>query len=88
MISLLLEDFENKLFQKIQHLSEERELHIRNNIIALNKIKLQYTVYFSEVNNSISHFKTKGYQEDPALYDRIIIEYNINTENNLKAWIS
>ncbi|MCC9017906.1 MULTISPECIES: hypothetical protein [Flavobacterium] len=88
MISILLEDFTNKLFQKLANLSEERELHIRNNIIVLNKVKPQYTVYYFGVNNSIADLEKKGYKEDQGLYDRRIIDYNNdNPENILRAWI-
>lgn len=88
MISILLEDSKNKLFQTIAHLSEERDLHIRKNINVLNKVEFKYTVYFSDVNNSIDNFKNKGYNQDLALYDRIIMDYNKdNPENMLTAWI-
>jgi hypothetical protein len=88
MIRLLIEDSKNKVFNIIANLSEERELHIRNNIIELNKAGLQYTVYFWDASDSIIQFENKGYKEDQGLYDRRIIEYNINNpESLLIAWI-
>jgi hypothetical protein len=88
MISILLEDSKNKLFHIIANLSEERELHIRNNIIVLNNVEFQYTVYFWEVSDTTTNLVNKGYTEDQGLYDRRIIEYNNSTPSSLlTAWI-
>jgi len=88
MISILLEDSKNKLFHIISNLSEERELHIRNNIIVLNNVGYQYTVYFWDTNDTTTNLIKKGYKEDQGLYDRRIIEYNnANPVNILIAWI-
>jgi hypothetical protein len=87
MITILLEDSKSKLYHIISNLSEERELHIRKNIIVLNK-EFQYTVYFWEVSDSTMQLEKKGYKEDQGLYDRRIIEHNINNpERILTAWI-
>lgn len=88
MTMLLIEDSKNKVFNIIANLSEERELHIRNNIIELNKAGLQYTVYLWDVSDSTIPLENKGYKEDQGLYDRRIIEYNNNTTGSLlTAWI-
>jgi hypothetical protein len=88
MASILLEDTTNKLYHKLDNLSEKRELHIISNINVLNKKGAQYTVYLWEVGDSTIALENKGYKEDPGLYDRRIIEYNNSTTGDLlTAWI-
>lgn len=87
MIKIVLEDSKNKLFQIIRDLSEERELHIRRNIIVLNEIDLQYIVSFWDEKDGF-RLKNNGYKQDLALYDRAIINYNnVSRETRLQAWI-
>lgn len=91
MPSILIEDFKNKVYQEAIGLSEEKELHIRNNIIILNAVEFKYIVYYLEVNNSKADLEKKGYKIDNSIYDKAIIEYNCDSSKTgslLKAWIA
>lgn len=89
MISILIRNFSNKTYQIIRDLSDERNIHIKNNLETLNKLNSKYTIsdsdYISETD-----LKKAGFVNDPALYDRDVIEYNNNPcriGSALKAWI-
>lgn len=86
-MTIILEDFKNKKFQIFRGLSEEKELHIRGNVIKLNEIDVQYTVCFWNEKDDC-RLKKSGFINDLALYDKAIMNYNITSgKERLVFWI-
>ncbi|OAE90540.1 hypothetical protein FPG87_02735 [Flavobacterium psychrophilum] len=86
MISIILKDNKNKLFEVIRDLREETELLICNNIITINNNINQTLSIETFVEGIDKYWVEKGYNSEPGLYDKLIIEYNQNNTPLLTRW--
>lgn len=86
MINILLQEHNNKLFQRMLTLREETELLICENINKLNTTGHQLSISTIDINDSFEELEKKGYTHDNALYDRLIIEYNQQNKDLLTRW--
>ncbi len=86
MISILLQDHKNKLFQKMLHLSEETELLICQNVNTLNRSGHQLNISTIDPGTPMNELEMRGYRAEEALYDKLILDYNQENSPLLKMW--
>lgn len=81
-ISILLIDSINKLCQKMLFLRNETELLICNNVNTINRTdnKSQFSISTIESGYDLKHYLDKGYKVDDSLHDRLVLDYNNETE--------
>lgn len=86
MISILLKDNKNKIFQEMMFLRNETELLICDNIIKINKEGTEQLQIETFTNGIVEYWENRGYKRDNALYDKLIIEYNQRNDKQLTRW--
>lgn len=74
--SIIIQDHDNKLFQRMSHISGEREEHVTNNVAELQKIRNWLNMHSTQHNVDITYLINDGYSESESLYDSLVIEYN------------
>ena len=86
MISIIVKDNKEKVFEVLMHLRDETELLICGNINQINR-KTNRDLQIETYSEGIEEYWTKrGYQRSQGLYDKLIIEYNQNNEDLLTRW--
>jgi len=86
MISIILKDNANKLFQEMMFLRDETEGLICDNIITINKTGTRQLQIETHVDGIAEYWEQRGYKRDNALYDKLIIEYNQQNGKPLVRW--
>lgn len=86
MISILLKDKKNKVFQEMMFLKNETELLICDNINQINKEATEQLQIETFADGIVEYWENRGYKRDNALYDKLIIEYNQRNDKQLTRW--
>jgi hypothetical protein len=86
MISILLKDNKNKVFQEMMFLRNETELLICDNIIKINKSGTEQLQIETFTDGIVEYWEERGYKRDNALYDKLILEYNQQNDKQLTRW--
>lgn len=86
MISIIVKDNKEKVFEVLLHLRDDTELLICENINQINRImnrQLQIETYADGIEE---YWTERGYQRSQGLYDKIVLEYNQANEDLLTRW--
>lgn len=86
MISIILKDNKNKLFQEMMFLRDETELLICDNINTINRTEKQQLQIETHSDGIDEYWEQRGYKRDNVLYDNLIIEYNQRNDKQLTLW--
>lgn len=86
MISILLKDNKNKLFQEMMFLRDETELLICNNINIINRVGTERLQIEDFADGIAEYWEKEGYKRDNDLYDKLIIDYNQQNDKPLTRW--
>lgn len=86
MISIILKDNTNKLFQEMMFLRDDTELLICENINTINRAGTPQFQIETHADGIAEYWEKRGYKRDNGLYDKIIIDYNQQNEKPLVRW--
>lgn len=87
MISIVIKDPINKHLEVLKNLREETEFLISSNINTINKVTnktIQIESYVDEIEN---YWIENGYSINQSLYDKLIIDYNLQYTPLLTRWV-
>lgn len=74
--SIIIQDSDNKIFQRMSHISGPEEEKVTNNIAKLQSIRTQLNMHTTDHNADVNYLLQKNWVESQTLYDGLILEYN------------
>lgn len=74
--SIIIQDSDNKIFQRMTYISGAEEEKVTNNVAKLQSLRTQLNMHTTEHNADFSYLLNKNWVESQALYEGLILEYN------------
>ena len=86
-MNFIVRDNSNKIYQTFWYVSEERELHILNNIIKIYNItKQDININFVSDKFDPTQYLGPNWKNNQDLYDKLVIDFNSLGGEILTAW--
>jgi len=87
LYSLIFKDLRKSTFLRMDFINEDRNRHFSKYIEAM--VDADMLIEKQEVDYSfdVKIYEKMGWVEDPALYDRLLMEYSAKTGKFLKGWV-
>lgn len=74
--SIIIQDSDNKLFQRMFYISGADEQKVTNNVAKLQSLRTHLNMHTIDHNSDVSYLLNNGWTESQSLYDGLILEYN------------
>ena len=74
--SVIIQDRDNKLFQRLQYLTGDQEEKVTSNIATIQPLRKMLNMHSIDHDSDVAYLTSKGWVESNSLYDQLILEHN------------